>query len=65
MTITARWPPLAARIDSRDLGPLHGLEGHKYVARGPAVHLDTPPPAVPRCGAHGHVGIDDGLSTEK
>ncbi|MFG2386987.1 hypothetical protein [Streptomyces avermitilis] len=65
MTITAQWSPLPAGIDSRGFESLHGLEAHKYVARGPAVHLNALPAAVPGCGAHGHVGIGDGLGTEK
>ncbi|MFM9457110.1 hypothetical protein [Streptomyces europaeiscabiei] len=65
MTINAQWSPLPAGIDSRGFESLHGLEAHKYVARGPAVHLNALPAAVPGRGAHGHVGIDDGLGTEK
>ncbi|MER5717451.1 hypothetical protein [Streptomyces sp. NPDC002132] len=65
MTIIAQWSPLPAGIDSMGFESLRGLEAHKYVARGPAVHLNALPAAVPGCGAHGHVRIDDGLSTEK
>ncbi|WP_060888133.1 hypothetical protein [Streptomyces caniscabiei] len=65
MTIIAQWSPLPAGIDSRGFEFLHGLEAHKCVASGPAVHLDARPVAVPGCGAHDHAGIGDGLSTEK
>ncbi|MDX3798927.1 hypothetical protein [Streptomyces sp. AK04-3B] len=65
MTIIAQWPTLPAGIDSTGFESLLGLGAHKYAALGPAAHLNAPAAAVPGCGAHGHVGIDDGLSTEK
>ncbi|MFI5963386.1 hypothetical protein ACIA8J_14545 [Streptomyces asoensis] len=65
MTITAQRSPLPARTDSRSFESLHALEAHKYVAHGPAVHLNALPAVVPGRGAHGHVGIGDDLSTEK
>ncbi|MFD9122873.1 hypothetical protein [Streptomyces bottropensis] len=65
MTIIAQWSPFPAGIDSRGFESLRGLEAHKCVARGPAVHLNALPAAVPGCDAHGRIEIYDGLGAEK